>query len=259
MDLSPTSQPSPSDPYSTGRPRRPRRWVRRIFLMAFGFSLLSNFSMCAYLGGGHTDLGEEEYPSLKETLAFGQADAEAKVMILRLSGVILREAGGGLFEPSLDPVSQILMEIQAATQDASVRAILLEVDSPGGGVTASDEIHNALLQFKAKGDDRKIVVLMKDLAASGGYYVAMAGDLLIAQPTTVVGSIGVLISAMNFNELGEKVGIKDVTLTSGSNKDLLSPLRPLQSEHVEILQKVVNDMYDRFRGLVLTSRSLDAD
>jgi protease-4 len=238
--------------------RRPRRWVRRLFLFAFGFSLLANLSFCAQQVGD-PDMGLEEYPALTESLAYGNASADAKVMILRLSGVILREETGGLLGPGIDPVSQILMEIQAATVDEEVSAILLEVDSPGGGVTASDEIYNALLRFKASSPDRKIVVHMKDLAASGGYYVAMAGDLLVAQPTTILGSVGVLISALNLSELGDKIGMKDVTLTSGANKDLLAPFRPMREEHQAILQKVVDDLYNRFRGLVLSSRPISEE
>jgi protease-4 len=110
------------------------------------------------------------------------------------------------------------------------------------------------MAFKSSNPDRKILVHIRDMAASGGYYVAMAGDLLVGQPTSVVGSIGVIISAVNMHQLGEKIGLQDVSITSSDNKALLNSLAPVNAEHSQILQEVVDQMYQRFRGLVLEHR-----
>lgn len=202
--------------------------------------------------------GTEELPSLIENLAYGAAAPEdGKAIIIRFSGPILRGVQGGLFGPGVDPVEQALTEIRAATVDPEVDAILFELNTPGGGVTASDELFHALDRFKQSRPDRKIVVLMKDLCASGGYYAAMAADHLVAQPTAVVGSVGVLINAVNFNRLATTLGIEDVTVASSTNKNIYSPLRPVKAEHKQILQGVVDEMYDRFRELVLANRTFD--
>jgi protease-4 len=140
--------------------------------------------------------------------------------------------------------------------DPEYDAILLNIDSPGGGVTASDEIYRALMGFRESHPDRKIVVHIQDMAASGGYYAALAADQIVAQPTSIVGSIGVLISAVNFHKLGEKLGVEDVTLASSDNKALLNALDPVDPEHTAILQQVVDDMYSRFRSLVLQHRPI---
>lgn len=237
--------------------RRPGRWRRRIFRGILGVSLLLNLGTCSRLLH-RVQLGEEEFPLVTETLAYGSPHAETQVALLRFEGVILRQAQG--FWGTLpDPVTMLIREIQAATMNPSVRAILLEVNSPGGGVTASDEIYNALMQFKASDPDRIIVGMVQDTAASGAYYFLLAADEIWVQPTSIVGSVGVLISTINFHQLAERLGVEDVTLTSGENKAMLSPFEPLNAEHVTIFQDVVDTLYYRFRDLVVEHRPFDME
>ena len=246
----------------TAAPEVKRGRFRWIFWLILGGSLLFNFGGCmvAIVSGisGMTG-GSLEFPVVTETHAYGPFVSDHKVAILHLNGVILREEVGGLFGPSVDPVTKLLSEIQAATVDEEVSAILLLVNSPGGGVTASDEIYNALIAFKNSEPDRHIVVHIQDMAASGGYYAALAGDKIIAQPTSVIGSVGVILSSVNLHGLTEKLGIQDASLTSSENKALMSPFEPVNPEHQEILQDVVDAMYDRFRTLVLQHRPFDAE
>lgn len=234
-------------------PRRRRRthWIMWVILSV---SLLVNFVTCSNFGSQMSEYGVDEFPMVEETLVWGSSRSGTKVAILTLEGVIMRESSSTLFGKVIDPVSQLLQEIRAVTVDEEVKGILLVVNSPGGGVTSSDEIYQALMNFKQTDPDRKILVHIRDMAASGGYYVAMAGDLLVGQPTSVVGSIGVIISAVNMHQLGEKIGIEDVSLTSSDNKALLNALAPVNDEHKEILQEVVDQMYQRFRGLVIENR-----
>lgn len=200
--------------------------------------------------------GEEEFPPVNETLAFGSPQAETRVALLRFEGIILRQPQG--FWGTLpDPVTSLLREIQAATMDPSIRAILLEVNSPGGGVTASDEIYDALMRFRDSDPGRVIVGMVQDTAASGAYYFLLAAHEIWVQPTSVVGSVGVMLSTVNFHQLARRVGVEDVTLTSGENKAMLSPFRPLDSEHIAIFQDVVNALYHRFRDLVVQHRPFD--
>ncbi len=237
-------------------PPPPRRTRRRLWLLLLASLALNLYWFQQRFGPGDP-YGEEEFPPVSESLFWGDPSADHKVAFLRLQGLILPEAPSSLLGSPVDPVTALLREIRAASVDPSVAALLLEVDSPGGAVTSSDEIHRALLDFKAAAPGRKIVVHVRDMAASGAYYAALAGDHIVAQPTAIVGSVGVILSAINLHDLAERFGIRDVSLTSGANKALLSPLRPVDTEHNQILQRVVDDLYTQFRGLVLRHRPFD--
>ena len=227
------------------------------FLMVF-IMAVSSFSKKA--AGGHVRHGLEdapvdEEPNLTEVWSWGYG--EAKVARIAVDGVIMRGSEGGFFDVPVDKIERILAEIRAAQNDADVVGIILEVDSPGGGVTPSDEIYDALKKFKDSDNDRKVVVLMRDLAASGGYYVSMAGDCLIAQPTAIVGSIGVIMQSMNLKGLGDKVGVRDVTIKSGKNKDLLNPFGEVDTNHIAVLQAMIDTTYERFFRIVKENRPID--
>ncbi len=248
-------------------PRRPSRaifWIVIILLLVglavsvainFGLAvgLLSrNAASLASLSSG----GEDEYPVLTEIWSCGEG--KTKAVRIAVDGVIDRTVPSGLFESPQDMVSSVLTQIRAADNDSDVKAIILEVDSPGGGLTPSDEIWNALSKFKEQ-DGRKIVVFMRDLAASGGYYISMAGDWLMAEPTTIVGSIGVILSTLNWKDLSQKIGITDVTIKSGKNKDFLNPFHPVPSEQLQILQDMIDASYQRFYDIVKDARNLADD
>jgi protease-4 len=202
--------------------------------------------------------GADESPKMREVWSLGDENSEIKVARIMLNGPIMpgEQAWGGEGGGS---ASTALRAIQCATQDEDVRAILIEIDSPGGGITISDQIYHALDSFKASSEGRVIVALMGDICASGGYYVALAADRIVAHPTTLTGSIGVLMSSVNLKELAEKIGIRDVTIKSGVNKDLLNPLRELNPEQVALLQQVVDALYERFVGLVVDNRKLPVE
>ena len=204
---------------------------------------------------GEPEMPEDEFPTFDEQWSYGTGDV--KVVRMELTGFITRETEAGFLEPAFDKIENLLLAIRAATYDEDVRAIILEVDSPGGGITPSDEVYNELMRFKASAEGRKVVVYMRDLAASGGYYVALAGDWLIAQPTTVVGSIGVIMQSLNWKGLSDRIGVTDTTIKSGENKDLLNPFRENDPEQIAMLQEMIDHMHGRFRGLVSKHRGLD--
>lgn len=197
-------------------------------------------------------LAKDQFPQFEECWSFGHG--KAKVVHITLNGAIMREAEQrGLF-PRADIVSSVLSQIRAASNDSSVRAILMELNSPGGAVTPSDEIYTALHQFKKSADNRKVIIFTRDLAASGAYYIAMGGDYFIAEPTSIIGSVGVIMQSMNLQGLAEKVGITDVTITAGKNKDLLNPFQPVNPAHIANLQTLINDSYARFLAIVQRAR-----
>ena len=199
----------------------------------------------------------DEFPSFMEEWSYGEG--ESKAVRIAVGGLITRETESSIFAVKYDKIEAIIRQIKAASNDASVRAIIVEMNTPGGAITPSDEIYQALLDFKSTSVDRKVVVYMQDLAASGGYYIAMAGDYLIAQPTAVVGSIGVIMQSLNLKGLSEKIGITDTTIKSGKNKDLLNPFQDTNPEQLALLQELIDDMYGRFLNIVSTGRQIDPD
>ncbi|MGE4488019.1 MAG: signal peptide peptidase SppA [Kiritimatiellales bacterium] len=232
-----------------------RRSNRKLWIAIIILSLLLAGSWLSRAKRAEADYPRDEAPKLEETWSYGSGDI--KVVRIPLQGVIMHPEDEGLFSARVDMVSSTLMQIRAAERDPDVRAIILEVNSPGGGVTPSDEIYDALSRFRKSRPDRRIVVFIRDLGASGAYYASMASDWIIAEPTAVVGSVGVIMQSMNLQGLAEKIGITDVTIKSGANKDMLNPFEPVNTNQVALLQKLIDDMYARFSGLVIDNRKMD--
>lgn len=235
-------------------------WTVIVALAAvLGLSLLINLAAVRVLSdpaqSSPTGQGEDEFPVFAERHSWGTGTA--KVVRIAFSGVITRQLDSGFFG-SIDPIESTLRQIRAARQDASVVGILLEIDSPGGEVTAADEIHRELMQFKQSRDGRVITALVHDMAASGGFYIALPADRIVAQPTALVGSIGVLLQTLNIQGLGEKLGVTDTTIKSGRNKDMLNPFQPVDPEQVKLLQQSIDAMHDRFVDLVAQGRNVSA-
>jgi protease-4 len=153
-------------------------------------------------------------------------------------------------------VDDIKGALQTALEDDEVKGVVLAVDSPGGEVTASDIIYNEVLKVQKK---KPVVVAMSSLGASGAYYLACAADWIVANPTTFTGSIGVIIQSLNYEGLFDKVGLDAVVFKSGKFKDMLSGSRPLTPEEGAYVEGMVKQVYERFLGIVASSRALEAD
>lgn len=184
-----------------------------------------------------------------------QGDPEKTyVKCISLNGVISLESKS--WQTKADSATGALEAIESVIDEPAVKAILLEVNSGGGGITDSDIIYQALNRFKAKSAERKVVTLFKDTAASGGYYIAMPSDAIIAHPTTITGSIGVIMQSFNLQELIKKLGIAPVTFKSGDNKDILSPFSETTPAQREMLQNMIDSLQNRFVSLVAEGRNL---
>jgi protease-4 len=153
-------------------------------------------------------------------------------------------------------VDDLRAALQQAREDSRVKAIVLEIDSPGGEVTASDEIYSAVVKTRAR---KPVVVYMDSLAASGGYYVSCGGKFLMANETTITGSIGVIIQTLNYEQLFNKIGLASVVFKSGKFKDMLNGARPITPEERELVQNFIMSTYDKFLGIVAKERNLPAD
>ncbi len=145
-------------------------------------------------------------------------------------------------------------ELNDYSEDPSIKAIVLRIDSPGGGVVASQEIYNAVKNAKKEG--KKIVVSMGSVAASGGYYIAAAADKIVANPGTLTGSIGVKMEFASIEKLLEKIGVKGMVVKAGEFKDIGSPFRDMTDQEKKILQGVIDDVHGQFIEAVSAGRSL---
>ena len=166
-----------------------------------------------------------------------------KVALVEIDGVILDS-------------KETVQQLERHLQNPTVRAFLIRIESPGGGVAASQEIYEELLKVR-RVHGKPVVVSMGSLAASGGYYVASAADRILANPGTITGSIGVIMQIPNFGELLQKIGIRSVVIKSGAYKDLASATRELTPEERRILQSVLDDVHDQFIQAVAEARRLE--
>jgi len=187
-------------------------------------------------------------------------DAGPKILLLEIDGVISREPAGGVLRVSDEnPVSRIREELDKARADPQVKALLLRVDSPGGTATASDVVYREVLRFKRE-RGVPVVAYLLGTAASGGYYVAMAADHIVAHPASISGSIGVLFMGVNVAGLMEKLGIEDQTIVAGAQKDAGSPLRRMRPAERRHFQTIVDELHAFFQSVVVEGRpELDAD
>ncbi len=147
-------------------------------------------------------------------------------------------------------------EIDEFRRDDSILAVVLRVDSPGGGVGPSQEIYTEVEKLAAT---KPVVVSMGSVAASGGYYVAAPAQRIVANPGTITGSIGVIMNFTNYQELLDKIGLKNEAITSGKHKDIGSPVRPMTDEDRAILQGLIDDVHQQFVSAVAKGRKLDID
>ena len=148
----------------------------------------------------------------------------------------------------------VVDQLDRMQRDPSVKAVVLRVDSPGGGVAASQEIYDAVQRVKDEG--KPVIASMGGVAASGGYYVACAADSIIANPGTLTGSIGVIMSFPNTEELFRKVGVHFETIKTGKFKDVGSMWRPMTDEERTLLQGVLGNVYDQFIDAIVDGRGM---
>jgi protease-4 len=181
---------------------------------------------------------------------------EDGVAVVRIEGEIVsgKEPQFGLTTSSNAYSESIIERLECADSDPAVKAIVLRVNSPGGGIVATDEIYTAL-----KALQKPVVVSMGEMAASGGYYVSCAKGEILANPGTLTGSIGVISTVPNFEGLLDKIGIEMLVIKSGTMKDELSPYREPTEEEIAHWQTIINEAYEQFLGVVVEGRGLDPE
>ena len=227
-----------------------------IFLfVALCASLFMNFVLMMAAFQRWSGIRETEpIPRFREILLQRGARASLdKIAVITMRGLISSSLPGSVGDSMVDDMRAAL---QQARDDGRVKAIVLEIDSPGGEVTASDAIYSAVVKAGAR---KPVVVYMESLAASGGYYVSCGGKFLMANETTITGSIGVIIQTLNYEQLFNKIGLTSVVFKSGKFKDMLNGARPITPEERELVQNFIMGTYDKFLGIVAKERNLPAD
>ncbi|EZH66718.1 signal peptide protein [Bacillaceae bacterium JMAK1] len=210
----------------------------------FGAIASTNFSDMFDLDGG--DFRQE----IMETGTDGQ------IAVIDLDGMIMDTGSqGGLFAGGGYDHRVFMQMLEVAAEDASVDGIVINVNTPGGGVVESAAIHDRIVRAQEE-FDTEVYVSMGSMAASGGYYIAAPADYISAHSGTITGSIGVIMDSINFAELAEEWGISHNVIKSGEYKDIMSPTREMTSEEEQLLQDMVDDMFEEFTEVVVNGRDL---
>jgi len=201
------------------------------------------------------DLQPRIRPLAEETV---EGEGRDKILLVDLSGFLAEESPSVSLTappPRVPILARVREELKKAEKDDRVKALIVRVNSPGGTITASDVLYREIRAFKARTRVPVIAAIM-DVGASGGYYAALAADTIVAHPTTVTGSIGVVMVTVNAQGLLEKIGVAPLAIKSGAQKDAGSPFRALTEDERRVFQAVIDEMHGRFVKLIVESRRL---
>lgn len=264
----PTPPPGvpPQDPIWRGAPAAPSREGRGVaffvaiflgllLLVSGGLNvLLLLLSLGSFAGAGLGGL-EVESSNFDVVRVGGTPSANDRVLRIPIVGAIA-EAQSPLMGASGGTVTEVRRALRYAEGKSDVTGLWLAIDSPGGGVTDSDEIHRLLLAYKREHPGVRVLASFGDVAASGGYYIACAADRIVARRTTITGSIGVIMSAWNATEAARKLGIEQIAIKSENTpfKDILSPTRPMYDAEKKLLNDIVEELYQQFVDIVDAGR-----
>jgi protease-4 len=250
QETSPPIAPPPA------RPAGGRGWLIALSIiggvvLACAILPLGTLALLLAAGGGAAPAAGVALPAPRWDEQTVEGAGPARVAIVEIAGAI-----GAPADPFSLSLSQedLLSQIRQARDDADVQAVVLRVDSPGGGVVASSEIHAELLKLQGAG--KPLVVSMGATAASGGYYVSAPADRIYANADTLTGSLGVILALTNYEEAFEKLGLRSYVYKSGELKDIGSPTRPPTGEEDQVLQAVVDEAYEGFVRVIVAGRGL---
>lgn len=176
-----------------------------------------------------------------------------RIALIDISGVLMNSRANGLFSEGEHPVASTVEKLKKAAKDDRVKAVVLRINSPGGSVTASDTLYYEIAKFR-KETKKPVIAFFQDVAASGAYFLACATDEIIAQRSTVTGSIGVIMQMVDLSGTLHRIGVRTDAITSGAHKDAGSPFREMRPEERAVFQAMVNDFYQQFVNAVDAGR-----
>jgi len=193
---------------------------------------------------------------LKEYVVEGEGDG--KLALIHLRGFLASQPQSGMLRSRPSQVQELVSALKLAEEDDEVKGVVIGIDSPGGTTTASDILYHEIVGFKER-SGKKVVVVMFDVAASGGYYAALPADWILAHPTTITGSVGVVFIRPKVHDLMDKVGVDVEVSKSGKDKDMGSPFKPSSPEEEALFQGLIDDMAGRFYSLVAKHRTISSE
>lgn len=239
-----------------------KRWAALGIAAALFFvSVVINFLSSFAFKGIETDFSDfmasTEQPFTEEVVKEG--NELKKIVILDVNGVIQDTGETGSFLQSSGYNHQDFMKkLNYLKEDDSVKGIIIKVNSPGGGVVESAEIHDKLAEIQKK-SKKPVYISMGSMAASGGYYISTAAKKIYASPETMTGSLGVIMEGVNYEKLADKYGVDFVTIKSGEHKDIMSPTRKMTEEERQILQSMINNSYEGFVKVISEGRNIPVE
>ncbi|TXC90223.1 signal peptide peptidase SppA [Metabacillus litoralis] len=228
--------------------------------IAAGLFVISIIISSSMLFLKQSDMFSEAFAATNSDFAeevIEEGTSASKILVLNVNGVIqdTGEDVASFFSTAGYQHQTFLDMVEAAGKDKNVKGVIVRVNSPGGGVVESAEIHKKLTELKEK-SKKPVYISMGTTAASGGYYIATAADKIYAAPDTLTGSLGVIMQSVNYGELAEKYGVKFETIKSGPYKDIFSPTRDMTEEERDILQTMVDNAYKGFVKVITEGRPL---
>ncbi|MHA2958183.1 signal peptide peptidase SppA [Priestia megaterium] len=239
-----------------------KRWIALLIAAClFIFSAIVNIGLsvkeekddglAGIFGGDDSELSET---------VIEKGNAAKKIAVLEVNGTI-QDTGSGsspLMSQTGYNHQAFLKQLEAAKNDKAVKGVIIKVNSPGGGVVESAEIHKKIEELK-KETKKPVYISMGSMAASGGYYISTAANKIYAIPDTLTGSLGVIMQSVNYGKLADKLGVESVVIKSGAHKDIMSPTREMTGEEKEIMQTLVDNSYDGFVNVISEGRHLSKE
>ncbi|WP_079707877.1 signal peptide peptidase SppA [Paraliobacillus ryukyuensis] len=235
---------------------RAKRWIALsiaigLFIVSIGFRFATSVASTDW--ESMFDLSEEVAGTNEKVVEEGSPTN--KIAVLQVNGVIQEGSSSSLLATTSYHHRRFLEQLEKAGEDRRVNGIILNVNTPGGGVVESAEIHDKIVEIK-EDYDKPVYISMGNTAASGGYYISAPADKIVAHKATLTGSIGVIMESYNFAELADKIGVDFNTIKSGEYKDIMSSYRDMTEDERAILQGMVDDMYDDFVQVIVDGRDL---
>ena len=235
-----------------------KRWIALVaaavlLLFSLGLNTIMAFFKADFFSSFESAFDVTEPVTYETPIENG--DMDSRIALVSVKGTILDVGASSIWDDVEYNHQQFMGQLDSILHDDTVKGVVLEVDSPGGGVIESAEIHEKLVEIKEQ-KEIPIYVSMGTYAASGGYYIAAPADKIFAQKETITGSIGVIMQAFNYEKLAEKVGIEFETIKSGQHKDMFGGSRASTEEEKAMLQEIINESYEDFVDVIEQGRGM---